>query len=150
MKTAYLNLRIAPDDKQLLSDLAWQHRMSMSEMVTLLIRKAAADELGQELKVLKDDIAAAAPFIVEKIKQDRAAAAPRRANVTNVKTSAQQKAKLNDIAATAEYMPGDSPDCSPSCRWFLFGDCTHPDYKDTWDTKTITGDCTRYEPQPHD
>lgn len=135
MKTAYLNLRIDPDDKQRLSDLAWQHRMSMSEMVSFLIRKAAADELAQQLETIKLEVAAAAP---------------RSANVTNVKTAAQQKAKLKDIAAAAEYMPGDSPDCSPSCRWFRFGDCTHPDYKDTWDTEIITGDCTRYEPQPRD
>ncbi len=124
MKTAYLNLRITPDDKKLLSDLAWKRRMSMSEMVALLIRRAAADELGQQMEALKQEVAAAAP----------------------TRTSV----KLNDIAAAPEYMPGESPDCSPSCRWFHNGDCTHPDYKDTWDTETITGDCTRYEPKPRD
>lgn len=120
MKTAYLNLRITPEDKKLLSDLAWKNRMSMSEMVTLLIRRAAADDLSKQLEDLKREVAAVSPAEV----------------------------KINDIAAAPDqpdrYSPGQTPDC-PFCNWFKENQgCTNPDLKGST-LYMVVGDCPHWE-----
>ncbi len=40
LKTSTLTIRISPEDKQLISDMAWQRRTSMAELIVYLVRKA--------------------------------------------------------------------------------------------------------------
>lgn len=44
MKTSTLTIRVSPEDKQILSDLAWKNRMSMAEFLISLVRKAEKAE----------------------------------------------------------------------------------------------------------
>ncbi len=44
MKTETLTIRLSTEDKQLISDLAWQKRMSMAELLVSLAKKAEKAE----------------------------------------------------------------------------------------------------------
>ncbi len=44
MKTSTLTIRISPEDKKVISDLAWKNRMSMAEYLLYLVRKAEKAE----------------------------------------------------------------------------------------------------------
>ncbi len=44
MKTSTLTIRISPEDKKIISDLAWKNRMSMAEFLLYLVKKAEKAE----------------------------------------------------------------------------------------------------------
>ncbi len=52
LKTSTLTIRISPEDKKIISDLAWKNRMSMAEFLLYLVRKA---EKAEQKKIKKQE-----------------------------------------------------------------------------------------------